>query len=285
MRAPIYQPFGMENEPRRLVFSYTISFFCHLAFFTDLIMVPDLKPDRKFSQSVIDVSLITLPSTVIKPAASRKDADIAKMSAESKKRKALAISSKATAAKDRKYSNAVSITPKKRKIKKSLKKRTFRSSKVLKYAISRIEKKIEQSRAEPVVKAIDRLKQKIGETDAARNDPGDPGTQDTPEKPQKRALELMDIYKAEIPYYIQKNWVFSEQLAGERDDLVAWLVIEIRPDGNIRDIWFEERSGNRYFDDQAFKAVQKSNPLPPLPEGYSRPYFNVGLRFTPSGLK
>jgi len=95
----------------------------------------------------------------------------------------------------------------------------------------------------------------------------------------------MDIYKAEIPYHIQNNWVFSERLAGGQTDLVAWLVIEIRPDGSIRDIWFEKRSGNRYFDEQAHKAVMKSDPLPPLPRGFTRPYFNVGLRFTPSGLK
>ncbi len=95
----------------------------------------------------------------------------------------------------------------------------------------------------------------------------------------------MEIYKAEIPHQIQKNWSFSKQLAGGRADLVAWLVIEVRPDGAISDIWFEKRSGNRYFDDQAFKAVRKSNPLPPLPNGYTRPYFNVGLRFTPSGLR
>jgi len=285
MRAPIYQPFGMENEPRKLVFPYAISFFCHLIFFVALIMIPDFKPDRRFSPSVIDVSLITLPSTAIKPAPSKKDTHIARMAAESKKRKTLDISSKATGDKDRKYSNAVSITPQKNRIKKSLKKRTFRYSKVLKHAISRIEKKVEQSRAEPVVKAINRLKQKIGETDAVRNDLEGSGAENTSVESQKRALELMDIYKAEIPYYIQRNWVFSEQLAGERDDLVAWLVIEIRPNGNIGDIWFEERSGNRYFDDQAYKAVRKSNPLPRLPEGYSRPYFNVGLRFTPSGLK
>jgi len=285
MRGHTYQPPGMENEPRRLFFSCTISFFCHLVFLAALIVVPDFKPDRRFSPSVIDVSLIALLSAAIKAAPSKQNTSIAKRRVESKKRKTLDISSKTTVTNDREYSDAVSIAPKKYRIKRSLKKRTFRSSKVLKHAISRIEKKIEQSRAEPVIKAIDRLKQKIGETAAGRNDLEGSCVQDTSKGLKKRALELMDIYKAEIPYYIQKNWVFSEQLAGGRNNLVAWLVIEIRPDGNIRDIWFEERSGNRYFDDQAYKAVKKSNPLPPLPEGYSRPYFNVGLRFTPSGLK
>ena len=275
MRGHTYQLPGMENESRRLFFSCTISFFCHLVFFGALIMVPGFKPDRRFSPSVIDVSLIALSSAAIKPAPGKQNNSIAKRPAESK----------TTVTSDREYSDAVSIAPKKYRIKKSLKKRTFRSSKVLKHAISRIEKKIEQSRAEPVVKAIDRLKQKIGETAAVKNDLEGSGVQDTSRGLKKRALELMDIYKAEIPYYIQKNWVFSEQLAGGRNNLVAWLVIEIRPDGNIMDIWFEERSGNRYFDDQAYKAVKKSNPLPPLPEGYSRPYLNVGLRFTPSGLK
>jgi colicin import membrane protein len=57
------------------------------------------------------------------------------------------------------------------------------------------------------------------------------------------------------------------------------------PDGEVRDVWFEKKSGNAYFDDSAFKAVKKANPLPQLPKGYLRPFYNLGLIFTPSGLK
>ena len=94
----------------------------------------------------------------------------------------------------------------------------------------------------------------------------------------------MDIYMIEIQYRIQKNWSFNEQLAGGRTDLEAWPAIKIMPNGEIKDIWFDKRSGNSYFDEQAKKAILKSDPLPPLPKGYWRSYFEVGFHFTASGL-
>jgi colicin import membrane protein len=60
------------------------------------------------------------------------------------------------------------------------------------------------------------------------------------------------------------------------------ILIKILKSGQIRDIWFETRSGNRFLDESALKAVKKSNPLSPLPRGYNT--YDVGLIFTPSGL-
>jgi colicin import membrane protein len=97
--------------------------------------------------------------------------------------------------------------------------------------------------------------------------------------------DLIDVYKAEIASRIQKNWAFSEQLTGGMKDLSAVIVMKIMPDGEIGDIWFEKHSGNSLLDDSAFRAVQKSNPLPPLPKGYFRSFYVVGLIFTPEGIQ
>jgi colicin import membrane protein len=257
---------------RSLWLSVLFSMICHLAFFMALIFLPHYQPDRSFTTPVIDVSLVNMPppSPEVPQASAEK---------ESTKVEAAPKTIKESLDGQKKSSpEAVSINPKKYKNKTSLKKKTFKSSKVLKHAISEIEQKVEQTRAKPILSAIEELRTSVEKKE---------GTDAVGESIStgKRAIELMDIYKAEIPYHIQKNWVFSEQLAGNRTDLVAWLVIEIRPDGRISDIWFEKRSGNRYFDDQAYKAVKKSDPLPPLPKDFLRPFFNVGLRFTPSGLK
>jgi colicin import membrane protein len=100
----------------------------------------------------------------------------------------------------------------------------------------------------------------------------------------KRVLKLLDIYRIEIARQIQKNWAFSEQLAGGGKDLEALVAIKIMPNGEIKDIWFDKRSGNRYLDETVEKAIRKSNPLPPLPKGYLRPFFEAGFRFTPEGI-
>lgn len=101
----------------------------------------------------------------------------------------------------------------------------------------------------------------------------------------QRNLELLDIYNAEIWHQIQKSWAFSQEMAGDQTDLEAVIIVKIMRDGEIRDIWFERRSGNSYFDDSAFKAVKKSNPLPSLPEGFLKPFYDVGFRFNLSELK
>lgn len=89
-----------------------------------------------------------------------------------------------------------------------------------------------------------------------------------------------------LPDRINRNWAFSEHLASRRFNLEAVLVIRIRADGEIVDIWFEKKSGDRYFDNSAYNAVVKSNPLPPLPRAYTAyaDTYTIGLRFTPSGL-
>jgi colicin import membrane protein len=61
------------------------------------------------------------------------------------------------------------------------------------------------------------------------------------------------------------------------------LKIKILANGEIKEIRFEKRSGNRYLDESAYKALMKTNPLPPLPKGFK--LYEVGLIFTPKGLK
>ena len=95
----------------------------------------------------------------------------------------------------------------------------------------------------------------------------------------------MDIYNAEIWHRIQKQWAFSNQLAQGKTNLEATIVAKIMKTGEIRDLWFEERSGNSFFDDSVLRAIKKASPLPPLPEGYAYPYYDVGFRFNLSELQ
>ena len=285
MFAPSYLFRGTGNDPLTLFWPFAVSLVCHAIFFAILIFFPIHTPyNKKLSQSVINVSMVTLPA---QGAASGQAGQIELkskiQSTQPKKAQVSKIPSK-----------TVSVAPKKgRKIKESLKKKTFKPSKVVKSAITRIEKQVEDSRPNPVIEAINRLKSKVGSSEArdieakregltggqGGNVPG--GALAT----GYLALKPIDIYKAEIPYHIEKNWAFSEQLSGGDTDLVAVVVIKIMQNGEIKDIWFEKKSGNSYFDESAFKAVKKSDPLPELPKEYFKSYYNLGLIFTPSGLK
>jgi len=174
----------------------------------------------------------------------------------------------------------VSMAPQPLQLKRSLKKKTYSASKVIRSAIARIEKETSDSRPRPVLQAIDKLKKEVESNTGVVTRGGIAGS-----GASKKTLELLDIYNAEIWHRIQKNWAFSEEMVRGRTDLEATIIVKIMKEGEIRDIWFEKRSGNSYFDDSVLKAVKKSDPLPPLPEGYIGPFYDVGFRFNLSELQ
>ena len=280
-----------KKESRALFFTFVISTILHLIFFAALIFVPGPNPYKHFSPSVINVSMVALPGQKKAPGAGRLTGfELENKIAKAKKAPVSKILPATVAKANRDSSKAISVSSNRNRIKKSLKKKTFKSSRVVKSVIARVEKKVEEARPNPIAEAIDRLKNKVAigcqepqlRTGVASSSTGVAGSHGAG---GKKTLELIDIYKSQISYYIEKNWAFSKQLAGGRTDLAAVVVIRIMRNGEIKDVWFEKKSGNTYFDESAYKAVMKSNPLPMLPKGYLRPYYNLGLIFTPSGLR
>lgn len=99
----------------------------------------------------------------------------------------------------------------------------------------------------------------------------------------KQGYDPIDLYKLEIQFAIEQNWVFNDMLAKMDQNLEVRVLIKILKSGEIRDITWETRSGNRYLDESAKKAISKANPLPELPRGMKS--YDVVVIFTPKGLK
>jgi colicin import membrane protein len=273
-----------ENERRNFFSNFAVSLLCHLIFFVILIFAPGYATDRNPSLSVINVSLVTLLSQGNAP----KPAEFKTQPEDKEKVQEAKISTKTASKTDQEPSESISLKLKEKKVKESLKKKTFKTDRVVESAISRIKKEVEESRPDQVNKAIARLKDQVEKTGPPNlskpQDTKKTGPLGGTSTGSKKDLELMDIYMIEIQYRIQKNWSLPPQLTGGRTDLEAWPAIKIMPNGEIKDIWFDKRSGNSSFDEQVKKAILKSNPLPPLPKGYWRSYFEVGFHFTTSGL-
>jgi len=326
----------MDNGTRSMAWMFAVSAVGHLVFFLILIFIPTQLPAKRYTPSVINVRMVSLPgadldarpgSRVVAPEPEISKEPPKPVEMKPDQPKPVQVSKpeppKAAVTLPKTPEKAVtpvplnpveslppdtiSVAPKKKtvKTKTSLKKKTFQSAQVIKRAVKRIEKKNEVSRPNTVKQAIDRLRSEVKKTEVDQvkkkvdsddeketaggggigiqgdgsGIPGQPGAM------SRLVLEKIDLYKLEIAYHIEKKWAFPEQFAGDRTDLEAVLVIKILPNGEIRDIWFEKKSGNSYFDESALKAVKKSNPLPPLPKEYRRPFYNVGLVFTPSGLR
>jgi colicin import membrane protein len=266
-----------------------LSILCHVLFFSGVLFLPELRIAKPYIPSAVEVDLVSLPQVesgpqtapgqrAVKSAEEPKPPKPAKEieSVKPKEKPVQAVEAKP----EKTPEKAVSMAPQPLQLKRSLKKKTYSASKVIRSAIARIEKEAPESRPRPVLQAIDKLRDEV-ESHAGvvmRDGTARSGV-------SKKTLELLDIYNAEIWHRIQKNWAFSEEMVRGRTDLEATIIVKIMKEGEIRDIWFEKRSGNSYFDDSVLKAVKKSDPLPPLPEGYLGPFYDVGFRFNLTELQ
>ncbi|MBW2355686.1 MAG: cell envelope integrity protein TolA [Deltaproteobacteria bacterium] len=252
-----------------------VSVMLHLLVMAAVIWMPNLTPERGRPLSVIDVTMVSLkdaapgapgPPALSAPLAPPKPAP------------------KAPEPKPQKAEPAPRAAP---KVKKSLKHQTYRPSSAVAQAISELEQKVDFGRPAVVDAAIERLKSEAGPREAidrlrarvaagtgTKGGGGGGGGSLGPE----------DMYRLEVAYAVNKNWVFSESLAGGRGELVAEVAFTVLPNGRIKDLWFDRKSGNSYLDESARRAIMKAEPFPPHPKGVRRPYITVGLRFTPKGV-
>ena len=292
--------FGMGTDSRTMLFYFGISLFIHLSFIGYIIFLPESAPRRRFSPGSINVSLVSLPgppAAAPAPAAKPEAKAVVTPKPEVKKTAKAPVMKTpppqppAVAAEPKK---TVSLAPAKRKwkAKKSLKKKTLDRRKLINQAVSGVQKKVEKSQSDSVNQAIEALKKKVAQPEAT------PSQTDQSVRAAagacvsggtgsggQRALELIDIYKIEVAFQVERQWAFSEQLAGDGRALQSSLVFRVLPSGEITDIRFTERSGNSYLDESAYKAVVKASPVSPHPQGVRALYVTVALRFTPQGIR
>ncbi len=272
---------GRGNENRLIMIAFTASLICHCIFFSVLIYAQTLKPKRRHAPIVMNVSLVSLPEY------SGPSKQVSKPSVSGKKK----VSKKAVTIK-KKPASKPAVAPKTVKKKVSLKKKTYKSEKVKKNTLQKLEKKIETTTSDRIAKAIDEIKAKV-DKEKERAPSRESEAQITESKQLGgdgetvggKLAEIVDIYRVEVAYKVQHNWAFPEQLADGRTDLQTLLVFKVMPNGEIKDLFFTDRSGNSHFDESAFRAVMKSNPVDPHPRSVSEPYVQMGLRFTPEGIQ
>ncbi len=143
-------------------------------------------------------------------------------------------------------------------------------------------KKEETSRL-TVEKAISALRQKENTTPQAI-----PALKSSATSPASKAnaqgSSRLNEYAGFIQSIIHRNWTLPSAL-WPKDNVETIIEVKILRNGSVERLNFEKRSGNIYFDDSAMKAVQKSMPFPPFPEGMMDHYTEIGVRFPSSELR
>lgn len=171
-------------------------------------------------------------------------------------------------------------------------------SRVLDTALERIKKKIDQEKSlersfhrlenkvkndEALEQALTRLERKTAQEKGGGASPtGGPGGEGnissaSPAGSPGVGLQFQ-IYHASLRARIKKNWVLPEGLL-KKNDISADITIRISRNGKVEDFRFERKSGVGSFDQEVIRTLQKSDPLPPLPEGYPRSTYEVVLTF------
>lgn len=95
---------------------------------------------------------------------------------------------------------------------------------------------------------------------------------------------LESQYQAAIASRLQQFWSLPEYLQKD-PELTAVVAITIRVDGTIANVVFENRSGDRIFDQFVSKAIEDATPLPPIPPALKKQRYEIGFRFKPGGIQ
>jgi colicin import membrane protein len=289
-----FRTYLINNEQGPVTLAFLLSMLGHIILVVLIVWHPEFTSESPFIPSVIDVQMVDVAEIPEAASSASKSAKTQVSTKQAKaKEKPAPVDEKSPEVRtkdDKKAEVSIAKSPPKTKV--AMKYKTFKPKRVLQKALENIEKQVEESPTRPLEDTIKRLREKVEKGEKSDN----ASTESVPEnikgartgifsKGSKQETELIDIYRTEIAYEIQKNWAYAEQLGGGEKNLVASIVIKVMPNGDITDIFFLDRSGNSYLDDSAYKAVVKSSPVRPHPPGLSRPYVELGLRFTPEGVQ
>ncbi len=176
-------------------------------------------------------------------------------------------------------------TPPKKKPPKAKSKPKVDPEEALRKAREKLAKTIEKQNEKQIFEALNRLQAAV-DTTADKDNPDNtigPGGSGAGTGAGKQGYSPLDLYKLALQSAIEQNWVFNDMLARMDQNLEVRVMIKILKSGEIRDIAYETKSGNRYLDESAKKAIKRANPLPKLPPGMTS--FDLVVGFTPKGLK
>lgn len=240
-----------------------LSAILHLAIFSVVLFVPEALPTRRFEGVVYSVNLVEMPAGTDlklkgkKTTTGRKGKGIVKRGAQAKriqgkkkKKKPLVIAKRTLQSKT-----------------STIKKPKVAPSELIDRAISRIEKKVKTEEKTHVDRAISKLDREVRSPYA----PSPKGGRPVGGIP-------IQIYQMDVEDRIKSNWSYPVALQS-KTDLEAIVVLMVKRDGTILKTEMKKGSGDPIFDQSVLRAVKRSDPLPPFPEGYRKSHDEIEINF------
>ena len=232
------------------------SFLLHALILSIIFFSPSLPEPKWTFGPTYTVDLVSLPSRSVEVRSSEKIS-----------REVVGMQRKTHSMIMKKEVGASSYTPVREA--KTLRKK----SKTVDTAIESIKKKVTAASASPPPASISRS---ASGSEAVSDKPQPVASSDHPE------LNLqMKVYYSVVWSMIKEQWALPEGILN-KDNLETVIEAKILKDGKVASLSFEKRSGNRYFDASAVKAIKKVGEFPALPEWLGKKHLDLGIRFRSS---
>jgi len=259
-----------------------VSVILHLAVFSAAIFLSGSFQSNENDEVVYEVDLLSMPYTG--PQAQASPALISAPAA-----KEIAPTKKAVAPEEKK----ISIPPEKTAVnkKKPVVKKEETPVNTIETALAKLEKKVKAEGSEHLNQAISDLEKKnkseeshLGSALTRLQDKA-AGTGSKNRAPGVSQIEgvALQIYRGQITSQIYGNWSYPAAMSNKKG-LEAIVILKIKEDGAILESAFKKKSNDSIFDQSVLKAIEKSNPLLPLPEGYGRSYEEIEVTFNLKNL-
>ncbi|MBW2658995.1 MAG: TonB C-terminal domain-containing protein [Deltaproteobacteria bacterium] len=287
----------MDENQWKIPLNFAIGI--HLLFIVGAIYLPNLFHQKPRFADIYTVSLINItepaPQSSPPPQAARqKIADKSSRPVPVKSRKTAPIADQLETSKTAPV-KAISLKPlKKKKIKKVHKTVTKPdNSRSKEIARKRRQKLADAIQNEELAKQIAKEAQEAleRERNLIKNTVAAPSTVRTPSnggagggKSVGGSSNLIEArYLAAINGQLQQFWSLPEYMQ-KNPNLTAVVVITISKNGKIANMFFEDKSGDRMFDQFVSKTIKAASPFPPIPPAMKKQRYEIGLKFKPGGI-
>jgi colicin import membrane protein len=138
--------------------------------------------------------------------------------------------------------------------------------------------------APSIEKALDAIRDKVKSSPKPPSPAASQSVQTDKQTGQADAGGRMDPYYAQIWSRIRGQWSLPQEIL-PKGNVETVINVRILRNGAVVDVGFEKKSGNRYFDESAVRAIKKASPLPPLPSWIRGDTIEVGIRFRSAELR
>ncbi len=277
-----------ENE-WKLPFNIAIGF--HVLFILGALYLPGLFNTKPKFADIYTVSLISIPEPVTQPEPAQEEASVQPIRTPPVTAKKIAPIAEQIEKPAPVPQKAISIKPlKKKKIKKIKKNTTDIRAKELER--KKRQKLAKALQAEEIAEENARVAQK--ELERERNLMKTPSKTAATAPVRKKTIAgkqlggssnlIQNQYHAAIFGRLHQFWSLPEYMQKD-PDLTAVVVITITKNGQIANMFFENRSGNRVFDQFVTKTIEAASPLPPIPAAMRKQRYEIGLRFKPGSIR